>query len=135
MPTKASIVATYTFGVAPATLLVPFAVFSGVVGVQALFTVRDPVAALKCLLLVMAAVLAVYGYMALLHTARAPMTPKIARWLGGGIVANLVGIAFLFDWAPWFSLAGWFLLLSPLIVGSTHVVYFYVDSRQRGASV
>ena len=79
MLTTVSRFATYAFGVAPATVLLFFAVsgaYAVVGGLYAavggeadipLLDIRDVATALRAALFTVAAVLAVYGYVALLH--------------------------------------------------------------------
>ena len=147
MLTTVSRFATYAFGVAPATVLLFFAasgaygVIGGVyaaVGGEAdvpLLDVRDVGTALRAALFTVAAVLAAYGYVALLHAARDTVTPKVARRLGAGIVANLIGVGFLMRDPEWLSPGVVFLLFSPLVVGCAHLARFIVCTRQRRARV
>lgn len=124
----------------PATLLVFFAVLGGAAGVYGLLMVRDPGTAPRALLFVIAAVMAVYGYVALLHAARDAMTLKVARRLGAGIVANLIGIGFLMSEPEWWGEPGpspglLFMLFSPLVVGCAHLARYLFWTRRRRASV
>src|SRR5690348_4679120 len=108
-------VLTFAFGIVPATILVVWAVVMGGVGVAALFLVGHPGGALVGLLLIAASVLAVYGYAALFFAAGDAVTPKIARWLGGGVIANIVGIGLLAEQVRWFTLGDWVLFGAPLV--------------------
>jgi hypothetical protein len=128
-------VATFVFGVAPATFLLFYAVIGGAAGIYALLSVRDPGTALRALVFLVAAVLAVFGYIGLLQAARDSVTPRVARWLGAGIVANVVAIGFLVSEPEWLGPALLFVLFAPLVVGCAHLVGFIVRSRQRRASV
>lgn len=117
-------VLTFVFGIVPATMLVFWAVIMGVVGVGGLFLVGHPGSALMGLLLIATAVLAVYGYAALFFAAGDAVTPKVARWLCGGVVANAIGIGLLGEQMPWFKTDDWVLLTAPLIVGCAHLVRY-----------
>jgi hypothetical protein len=147
MLTTAGKLATYAFGVAPATVLLFFAAsgayaviggFYAAVGGQAgvpSLDIRDVGAALRTVLFTVAAVLAVYGYVALLHAARDTVTPRVARRLGAGIVANVIGAGLLMREPEWLSPGVVFLLFLPLIVGCAHLARFIVCTRQRRARV
>jgi hypothetical protein len=93
--------------------------------------------------LLTAAVMAVYGYLALLHAARDAVTATVARRLGAGIVANLIGIGFLMSEPEWWGGPGpsprptlglLFVLFSPLVVGCVHLARYLVGTRRRRAS-
>ena len=127
-------VATFTFGVAPATFLLFYAVIGGAAGIYTLLSVRDAGTALRALLLLVAAVLAVLGYVGLLQAARDSVTPRVAWWLGAGIVANLIGIGFLVSEPEYLGPALLFVLFAPLIVGCAHLVGFLLRTRERRAS-
>src|SRR5690348_9185867 len=94
-------VLTFALGIVPATLLVLLALVFGVAGLGGLLAFGDPGVALRGLLAVAAAFLSVFGYVALFHAAGDAVTPKVARWLSGGIVANLIGIGFLMSEPEW----------------------------------
>jgi hypothetical protein len=128
MPIRAAVimVLTFVFGIVPATLLVPFALVMGAVGIYALFVVDEAGRALLSLLLIAAAVLSVYGYVALFHAAGDAVTPRVAWWLGAGIIANAIGIGLLGERMRWFALDDWFLFLAPLVVGCAHLIRFAV---------
>jgi hypothetical protein len=137
-------VLTFALGIVPATLLVLWAVLLGAAGVAGLFAVGDPGVALRGLLAVAAAVLSLFGYVALFQAAGDAVTPKVARWLSGGIVADLIGIGFLMSEPEWWGGPGpspspspglLFVLFSPLVVGCAHLVRYLVGARQRAASV
>lgn len=127
MPIRAAVimVLTFVFGIVPATLLVPFALVMGAVGIFA-FVVDEAGRVLLSLLFVAAAVLSVYGYVALFHAAGDAVTPRVAWWLGAGIVANAIGIGGLGERMRWFALDDWFLLFGPLVVGCAHLIRFAV---------
>src|SRR5262245_29553406 len=99
-------VLTFVFGIVPATMLVVFAIIMGVAGAGGLF-VGDPRSALVGLAFIATSVLAVYGYVALFFAAGDAVTPKVARWLGGGIVANVIGIGLLTEQMRWFLPGDW----------------------------
>jgi hypothetical protein len=126
MPIRAVVimVLTFAFGIVPATLLVPFALVIGATGMYALFVVDDAGRALLSLLFVAAAPLSVYGYVALFHAAGDAVTPRVAWWLGAGVVANAIGIGVLGGRMRWFALDDWFLLFAPLVVGCAHLIRF-----------
>jgi|SRR5688572_27183274 hypothetical protein len=126
MPIRAAVimVLTFVFGIVPATWLVPFALLLGAMGVYQLFVVDDAARAFLCLLFIAAAVLSVYGYVALFHAAGDAVTPRVAWWLGAGIVANAIGIGILARATPGFALDDSFALFAPLIVGGAHLVRF-----------
>jgi hypothetical protein len=109
-------VLTFVFGIVPATMLVIFAIVLGAGGVNGLF-VGDPRSALVGLAFIATSVLAVYGYVALFFAAGDAVTPKIARWLGGGIVANIIGIGLFSDQMRWLVPGDWALFVAPLVVG------------------
>jgi len=125
---------TFAFGIVPATLLVVWAVVMGAVGVAALFLVGHPDSALMGLLLIAASVLAVYGYVALFFAAGDAVTPKIARWLGGGVIANVVGIGLLAEQLRWFTVGDWAFFAAPLIVGCAHLIRYGAGTVRRRAS-
>jgi hypothetical protein len=137
-------VLTFALGIVPATLLVFWALLLGAAGVAALFTIGDPGVALHGLLAVAAGVLSLFGYVALFHAAGDGVTPKVARWLSAGIVANLIGIGLLMSEPEWWggpgpspgpSLGSLFVLFSPLVVGCGHLARYLLGARQRAASV
>lgn len=120
-----NMVLTFVFGIVPATFLVVWAVAMGAAGMAALF-LGDPRGALVGLLLVAASVLAVYGYAALFFAAGDQVTPRVAWWLGGGVVANVIGISLLAGHIRWSAPDDWLVLVAPLIVGCAHLVRFAV---------
>jgi hypothetical protein len=128
-------VLTFALGIFPATLLVFWAVLFGAVGVGGLFQFGNPGAALRGLLSMVAAVLSLFGYVALFYAAGDAVTPKVARWLAGGIVANVMGVGFLVGEPEYLEPSLLFMLFSPLIVGCAHLARFIVLTRQRRASV
>ena len=134
MRASAIMVLTFVFGIVPATMLVQFAVVLGAVGVTALFLVGRPDSALIGLLLIAVSVLAVFGYAALFFAAGDAVTPKIARWLAGGVVANVVGIGLLAGQMAGFAPDAWFLLGAPLIVGCAHLIRYAARARKRRTS-
>ena len=125
-------VLTFVFGIVPATILVLWAVILGAVGVAGLF-VGDPGRALVALALIAASVLAVYGYIALFFAAGDAVTPKVARWLAAGIVANVIGLCLLSERMRWFAPDDWLVFGAPLIVGCAHLVRYAARARKRPA--
>ena len=119
-------VLTFVFGIVPATLLVPFAFLIGAAGIYALFVGDEAPRALLSVLFVAVVPLSVYGYIALFHAAGDAVTPRVAWWLGAGVVANAVGIGVLAERMRWFGLDDWFLLFAPLAVGCAHLIRFAV---------
>jgi hypothetical protein len=129
-------VLTFVFGIVPATMLVFLSIAMGAAGATALFEFGDPPAsALKGLLGVVAALLSLFGYVALFYAAGDAVTPRVARWLAGGVIANLIGIGFLLGDPEWLSPGVVFLVLSPLVVGCAHLARFSFRTRLRRASV
>ena len=126
-------VLTFALGIVPATMLVVFAIIMGAAGVNGLF-VGDPRSALVGLAFIATSVLAVYGYVALFFAAGDAVTPKVARWLGGGIVANIVGIGLLTGQMRWFVPGDWVLFAAPLVVGCAHLVRYRARAFRRRAS-
>ena len=127
-------VLTFVFGIVPATLLVQWAVVLGAVGVTALFLVGHLESALMGLLLIAVSVLAVFGCAALFFAAGDAVTPKVAWWLGGGVVANVIGIGILAGQMTWSASGEWFLLAAPLIVGCAHLIRYAARARKRRTS-
>jgi hypothetical protein len=134
-------VLTFALGIAPATWLLCLSVLfaaAGVarlfeVGVASLFEVGNLGLAVLGLLTI---VLSIFGYVALFHAAGDEVTPKVARWLFGGVVANLLGIGFVIGLPV--LLIRWedvFALFSPLPVGCAHLTRYLIGARQRVASV
>jgi hypothetical protein len=130
MPIRAAVIMVLTFllGIVPATMLMPFALLLGCSGAYALFVVDDPARALLCLLFVAASVMSGFGYVALFHAAGDAVTPRIARWLGAGVAANVIGICAVTVAveAKWFTPGDWFLLVAPLAIGCAHLTHFVV---------
>ena len=118
-------IATFVFGIVPATLLVPWVLLLGLFGVGVMLDFGEPGALAEGLAASAAAVLGMLGYVALFDAARVVVTPKVARRLAGGIVANLFGI-WLFVPIDLWQLVGsaWFVLVSPLVVGVAHLARF-----------
>jgi hypothetical protein len=119
-------VLTFVFGIVPATALVFFALMLASAGVSVVFSGNDAGLALLGVVSVAAAVLSLYGYAALFHAAGDAVTPKVARWLGAGIVANVIGIGVLVKEREWFDLGFWLFLCAPLVVGCAHLIRFAV---------
>ena len=90
---------------------------------------------MRGLLAIVAAVLASFGYVALFYAAGDAVTPKVARWLAGGIVANFIGVGFLVGEPEYLEPSVLFMLFSPLVVGCAHLSRFIVLTRQRRAGV
>src|SRR5688500_6105439 len=122
MPIRAAVimVLTIVFGIFPATALVLWAVMLGVGSLAALVMIDEPGPALLAFLFVAASVMAVYGYVALFHAARDVVTPMVARWLGAGVVANVIGIGILAEQTRWFAPEDWLVFAAPLVLGSAH---------------
>jgi hypothetical protein len=145
MLTTAGKFATYAFGVAPATVLLFFAASGAYAAIGGLYAsvggqagvpsldIRDVGTALRAVLFTVAAVLAGYGYVALLHAARDTVTPRVAWRLGAGIVANVIGVGLLMREPEWLSPSVAFLLFSPLLVGCAHLARFIVRTTRRRA--
>ena len=81
------------------------------------------------------AVMAVYGYIGLFYAAGDMVTPRIVRWLLGGIVATFAFVGFLPTEPEYHILDDWPLFFSPSIVGGAHLTRFLARCRQRRASV
>ena len=132
---------TFALGIAPATWLLVMASWVSAAGVAQLFEVG--VAPLLevgnlglALLGLLTIVLSLLGYVALFHAAGDAVTPRVARWLLGGLVANLLGIGFVIGLPV--LLIRWedaFALFSPLLVGCVHIARYLIGARQRVASV
>src|SRR5690349_12834974 len=93
-------VLTFALGVAPATWLLFMAVLVSAAGVAQLFEVGGaPLLEAGnlglALLGLVTIVLSLFGYVALFHAAGDAVTPRVARWLLGGLVANVLGIGFV----------------------------------------
>jgi hypothetical protein len=127
-------VLTFVFGIVPATLLVVWAVVMGAAGVAALFLIGHADSALMGLLLIAASVCGVYGYVALFFAAGDEITPKIARWLSAGVVANVVGLGLLAERLRWFTVTDWILFVAPLAVGCAHLIRYGARAVRRRAS-
>ena len=132
MPFRAAVimVLTFVFGIVPATLLVSWAVILGLAAVFGVFQFGDPGVASRGLLAATAAVLSVYGYVALFHAAGDVLTPKVARWLACGIGADLIGVGFVSSEPEWLALNDWFIFVSPALVGSAHLARFLARLRR-----
>jgi hypothetical protein len=126
---------TVALGIVPATLLVFWAVILGVVSVTALFEFGHPATALRGLLLTGAAVLSLFGYVALFYAASDAVTPRVARWLVAGIIANLVGVGLLVGEPEYLEPSVLFMVFSPLVVGCAHLARFIILTRQRRVGV
>lgn len=100
-----------------------------------MFQFGNPGAALRGLLAFAAAVLSLFGYVALFYAAGDAVTLKVARWLAGGIVANVIGVGFLVGEPEYLEPSVLFMLFSPLVVGCAHLARFIVLTRQRRAGV
>lgn len=134
-------VLTFALGIAPATWLLFLAVLVGAAGVARLFEagvgpwfeVGNLGVALLGLLTI---VLSLFGYVALFRAAGDAVTPRVARWLLSGVVANLVGIGFVVR-LPVLLIRpdDVFALFSPLLVGCVHLVRYLIGARPRAASV
>ena len=127
-------VLTFALGIVPATLLVFWALALGTAGATALFEFGDPAAALRGLLAIVAAIFSLFGYVALFYAAGDAVTPRIALWLGAGVVANVVGVGFLAGEPEYLGPGVLFMVYSPLAVGCTHLARFIIRTRQRRAS-
>ena len=123
-------VLTFALGIVPATMLVFWATIFGAVGATALFEFGDPGAALRGLLMAGAAVLSLFGYVALYYAAGDAVTPRVARWLVAGIVANVAGVGFLVGEPEYLEPSVLFMLFSPLLVGCAHLIRFMTLNRQ-----
>jgi hypothetical protein len=130
-------VATFVFGIVPGTLLVFFALALGTAPIYGLFHLGDVVlwkALGGLLFLVPVSVMAVLGYIALFYAAGDAVTPRVARWLLAGVIANVVGIGLVVAEFEWSLLEVSYLFLPPLVVGCAHLAKFLVGTRQRRAS-
>jgi hypothetical protein len=133
----AIMVLTFALGIAPATRLVLWTVSAGPLGVVEFWQRGTFGAALVGLAAIPVIVAALFGYAALFYAAGDIVTPKVARWLVGGILANILGIAFAFEAAPMLLIVPGALsvLISPLVVGCAHLAWFFARAKQRRASV
>jgi hypothetical protein len=78
--------------------------------------------------------MAVYGYVALFHAAGDAVTPRVARRLGAGVVANVISLGILAEETKWFAPEDWLVAAAPLVVGSAHLVRYAARARRRRAS-
>jgi hypothetical protein len=133
--------ATFVLGVLPATPLVFFSILLGVMPIIILFS-ADAVANVvlwKLLVgLVACPVLcagAVLGYAGLFQAALGgPVTRPVVYRLLAGVLASVIGMGFVAtQW--WFSRDALWLFAAPLAVACTHVIWFSINTRRRGASV
>jgi hypothetical protein len=82
-----------------------------------------------------AAVLSLFGYVALFYAAGDAVTPRVALWLGAGVVANVVGVGFLIGEPEYLKPSVLFVFFSPLVVGCAHLARFAIVTRPRRAGV
>jgi hypothetical protein len=137
-----TMIATFLFGIFPATLLMIGAVILGVGGLMSLGEVALNPAMVKggfgALSLVLALaipvpIMAAYGLAGLFYAAGGQVTTRVARWLVVGIAANAAGIGFIAFALRW-SWDEAVVLLSPIVVASAHLAWF-ARSRHCGANV
>jgi hypothetical protein len=137
-------IGTFLFGIAPGTLLVVFAVLLGTAPAIGLLYGDFGKALLAALLTIPVAVMAMLRYVALSYAAFDELSPRTARWLLAGIVANLIGIGLLMSESEWWGEAGpgpglspglLFVLSSPLVVGCAHLARYLLWTRRHRASV
>jgi hypothetical protein len=128
-------VLTFALGIVPATMLLFWAIAFGAAGATALLEFGDPGAVLRGVLAVGAAVLSLFGYVGLFYAAGDAVTPRVALWLGAGVIANVIGVGFLVGEPDYLKPGVLFMLFSPLVAGCAHLARFTILTRQRRASV
>jgi len=78
--------------------------------------------------------MAVFGYMGLFEAVAGTVSPRVARWLLAGAVADLIGII-LVTRLWWSFQATVSLFVPPLLVSCVHLAKFLGSSGETDASV
>jgi hypothetical protein len=122
---------TFVFGVIPASLLAVLAIMFGASPIYGFF--EPAIGVWRSLVILLFTVplsaMAILGCMGLFEVVGGTLTPRVARWLLAGVVANLVGI--LIVARLWSALAISCLFVPPLVVGCAHLARFL---RHRAAA-
>lgn len=111
---------TILVGIVPATLLV---IFAAILLFEAAASVLDPGYTLAASIVLLLGVLAVLGFVAMLHTICGSIDRNVAWGLAGGIIANLVAVVMLTPIVG-VSAGSLYLLYGPMTVAAFHLARY-----------